>query len=209
MEHGVVYLLTNPVMPGLVKIGMTAQEDVDKRMKELYTTGVPVPFECAYACCVKKSDCAKIEKALHTAFAPQRVNANREFFRIQVEQAKAILELFHHEDVTSDVSAEIENDLTEDDKAATKKAQVHRPALNFYEMGLSKGDELIWKADSSIKATIFSERTVLYQGQEKSLSPLTRDLKGIPYNVAPGPFWIFNDRLLSDIYDETYPLAEE
>lgn len=209
MEHGVVYLLTNPVMPGLVKIGMTAQEDVDKRMKELYTTGVPVPFECAYACCVKKSDCAKIEKALHTAFAPQRVNANREFFRIQVEQAKAILELFHHEDVTSDVSAEIENDLTEDDKAATKKAQVHRPALNFYEMGLSKGDELVWKADPAIKATVFSERTVLYQGVEKSLSPLTRDLKGIPYNVAPGPFWLYNDRLLSDIYDETYPLAEE
>lgn len=209
MEHGVVYLLTNPVMPGLVKIGMTAQEDVDKRMRELYTTGVPVPFECAYACCVKKSDCAKIEKALHTAFAPQRVNANREFFRIQVEQAKAILELFHHEDVTSDVSAEIENDLTEEDKAATKKAQVHRPALNFYQMGLSKGDELIWKADPSIKATVFSERTVLYQGEEKSLSPLTRDLKGIPYNVAPGPFWLFNDRLLSDIYDETYPIAED
>lgn len=39
MEYGIVYLLTNPVMPGLVKIGMTAQEDIDKRMKELYTTG--------------------------------------------------------------------------------------------------------------------------------------------------------------------------
>ena len=25
-------------MPSLVKIGMTAQEDIDKRMKELYTT---------------------------------------------------------------------------------------------------------------------------------------------------------------------------
>ena len=36
MEYGIVYLLTNPVMPGLVKIGMTAQEDIDKRMKELY-----------------------------------------------------------------------------------------------------------------------------------------------------------------------------
>jgi len=35
MEYGIVYLLTNPVMPGLVKIGMTAQEDIDKRMKEL------------------------------------------------------------------------------------------------------------------------------------------------------------------------------
>lgn len=88
MEYGIVYLLTNPVMPGLVKIGvpvpfecMTTQEDIDKRMKELYTT-------CQFACKVKKGDCAKIEKALHTAFAPQRINANREFFRIQVEQAK-------------------------------------------------------------------------------------------------------------------------
>ena len=32
MEYGIVYLLTNPVMPGLVKIGMTTQEDIDKRM---------------------------------------------------------------------------------------------------------------------------------------------------------------------------------
>ncbi len=59
MEYGIVYLLTNPVMPGLVKIGMTTQEDIDKRMKELYTTGVPVPFECQFACKVKKGDCAK------------------------------------------------------------------------------------------------------------------------------------------------------
>ena len=45
-EYGIVYLLTNPVMPGWVKIGMTTQEDIDKQMKELYTTGVPIPFEC-------------------------------------------------------------------------------------------------------------------------------------------------------------------
>ena len=28
MEYGIVYLLTNPVMPGLVKIGMTTQEGI-------------------------------------------------------------------------------------------------------------------------------------------------------------------------------------
>ena len=97
-------------------------------------------FQCQFACRVKKSDCAKIEKALHTAFSPQRINANREFFRIQVEQAKAILELFHHEDVTEEVTDEIENDLTDDDKAAKAKAKVRRPSLNFYEMGMKKGD---------------------------------------------------------------------
>ena len=209
MEYGIVYLLTNPVMPGLVKIGMTAQEDIDKRMKELYTTGVPVPFECQFACRVKKSDCAKIEKALHTAFAPQRVNANREFFRIQLEQAKAILELFHHEDVTGEVTDEIENDLTPDDKAATQNAKVRRPSLNFYEMGMQKGDKLIWKDDPTISVTVISERKVSYNGEETSISSLSAQLKGYKSrHIAPGAHWLFNEKLLSDIYDETYPFEE-
>lgn len=42
-------------MPGLVKIGMTTREDMDSRMKELYSTGVPVPFECQFACKVNVS----------------------------------------------------------------------------------------------------------------------------------------------------------
>ena len=209
MEYGIVYLLTNPVMPGLVKIGMTTQEDIDKRMKELYTTGVPVPFECQFACKVKKGDCAKIEKALHMAFAPQRINANREFFRIQVEQAKAILELFHHTDVTEEVSDEIENDLTDDDKAASVKAQIHRPPLNFYEMGMQKGDVLVWKDDPTVSVTIISERKISYEGEEASISALSAKLKGYKVkHIAPGAHWLYKEKLLSDIYDETYPFEE-
>ena len=98
-NFGIVYVLTNPAMPGLVKIGMTTRDNLDARMKELYGTGVPVPFDCKYACKVKSSDCAKIEKALHTAFAPNRINANREFFQIKPEQVMAILELFNREDI--------------------------------------------------------------------------------------------------------------
>ena len=112
MDYGIVYVLTNPCMPGMVKIGMTERDEIDARLKELYTTAVPLPFDCKYACKVKKLECSKIEKALHTAFAPQRVNANREFFRIAPEQAIAILELFNHEDITEEVKTEIENDLS-------------------------------------------------------------------------------------------------
>ena len=209
MEYGIVYLLTNPVMPGLVKIGMTTREDIDARMKELYSTGVPVPFECQFACRVKKADCAKIETALHTAFSPQRINANREFFRIQVEQAKAILELFHHENVTEEVTDEIENDLTDDDKAATIKAQSRRPALNFFEMGMQKGDVLVWKENPSITVTIISEHKIRYNGEETSISALSALLKGYKVNhIAPGPYWLYKDKLLGDIYDETYPFEE-
>ena len=45
----IVYALTNPAMPGIVKIGMTDRDDVKRRMSDLYTTGVPLPFECAVA----------------------------------------------------------------------------------------------------------------------------------------------------------------
>ena len=208
MEYGIVYLLTNNYMPGLVKMGMTTQKEIEQRMRELYTTGVPAPFVCEYACSVKKADCAKIEKALHKAFSPDRVNPNREFFRIQVEQAKAILELFNHEDVTEEVTAEIENDLTEEDKAASRRGQSHRPPLNFYQMGMQKGDVLIWKDDPQITVSVFSERKVLYNGEEIALSALTRDLKRAKYYVAPTPYWLYNDRPLSEIYDETYPFEE-
>ena len=33
MEYGIVYLLPKLVMPGLVKIGMTTQEDIDKKIQ--------------------------------------------------------------------------------------------------------------------------------------------------------------------------------
>ena len=46
-SKGIVYVLTNAAMPGLVKIGKTAQKDLNKRLEQLYGTGVPVPFDCA------------------------------------------------------------------------------------------------------------------------------------------------------------------
>lgn len=73
----IVYVLTNPAMSGLVKIGKTTQQDVKERMKQLYGTGVPVPFDCAFACQVK--DATEVEKALHFAFGNHRINPNREF----------------------------------------------------------------------------------------------------------------------------------
>lgn len=62
---GIIYVLTNPAMPGLVKIGMTARDDPRVRMDELYTksAGVPVPFHCVRA--VRVDDERAAEKALH------------------------------------------------------------------------------------------------------------------------------------------------
>ena len=65
-ELGIVYVLTNPAMPGLVKIGKTSRSEVDARLGELYSTGVPVPFDCAFAGRVE--DETAVERAFHQAF---------------------------------------------------------------------------------------------------------------------------------------------
>lgn len=142
-NKGIVYLLTNECMPGIVKIGMTSREDMDARLRELYTTGVPLPFDCVYAC---KVDCFKeLEQALHEAFEPQRINPNREFFRIKPSQAIGILKLFNKGNVTAEVVNEMENDLAEEDEKTNPK---RRSSINFTEMGLNVGDSCLPFVDS-------------------------------------------------------------
>ena len=103
MADGIVYLLTNPAMPKMVKIGRTGN-DIDARLSQLYSTGVPLPFECAYA--AKVADMDKVEKAFHNAFGPYRVNPKREFFSIEPEQAIGLLDLMKLEDMTPVVQEE-------------------------------------------------------------------------------------------------------
>ena len=208
-NKGIVYVLTNSAMPGLVKIGMTTRESIDTRMKELYSTGVPVPFDCVYACEVKASDCAKIEKALHKAFEPNRINANREFFSIKSEQATAILELFDRTDITNEVTAEIENDLTPEDKVAGEKIKsTRRPPMNYREMGINVGSKLVFVKDPSIQVIISGDKKVSYNGEELSLTAVTKKLLGITHALQPTAYWEYEGKNLRDIYDETYSLEE-
>ena len=96
----IVYVLTNPAMPGIVKIGMTDRADVQNRMGDLYTTGVPLPFECVIAREIEGRGAAEIERALHTAFGPNRINASREFFEVEPEQVEVLLRVMPGRDVT-------------------------------------------------------------------------------------------------------------
>lgn len=204
-NKGIVYVLTNSVMPGLVKIGMTTRESIDTRMKELYSTGVPVPFDCAYACEVKESDCSNIEKALHKAFEPNRINSNREFFSIKPEQATAILELFDRKDITNEVSAEIDNDLTLADKIANEKVKsFRRPSLNFKEMGIPLNSVLSFINDPNIQVIVIADKKVSYDNEIISLTAVTRQLLNSPRDISPTRYWEHEGKNLRDIYDETY-----
>jgi hypothetical protein len=75
-------------------------------------------------------------------------------------------------------------------------------------MGMQKGDILQWRENPNITISVYTGRSVLYNGKEIAISALTRDLRNAKYYVAPGSYWLFNGKLLSDIYDETYPFEE-
>lgn len=206
-ELSVVYVLTNPAMPGLVKIGMSGGTETDGRLAQLYTTGVPFPFKLEFACRVANPD--EVERALHRAFAPQRVNPKREFFKIEADQAIAILKLLDAAtDVTAAVKAETERDAATDVAAGEAYERARRPNLNFTEMQIPIGSELVSTVNQRI-ATVVAPKKVMFDGAEVSLTAATRAALGSEYSVAPAPYWTFKGRKLSDIYEDTYPASEE
>ena len=199
--EGIVYVLKNPAFTNLVKIGITTRDEVHVRMSELYTTGVPLPFECVYA--GKVDDPKKVEAALHHAFSNTRVNPSREFFDIDESQAIAILKLITIEDVTPVVSNELEKVEEVSKKAGKKYAKSRRPQQNFIEMGIEIGETLT-TVDGEHSCTIAEEKKVNYNGEIMSLTRLTRKIKGIDHNIQPAPHWFYNGKSVKEIYDETY-----
>ena len=204
---GIVYVLTNPAMPGLVKIGKTSQNEVSARISQLYTTGVPLPFDCEYA--VKVADMTQTEEALHTAFRSSRLNPNREFFEIQVDQVTAILNLLMIEDVTPGVDTEAKEDINDADKTASEKFKSRRPDLDFGDLGIPVGAVLEFARNKEEMATVADTNTrtktrVNYQGNEYPISGLTATLLGWQSSYVPnsGRYWNYEGRNLQEIYND-------
>ncbi len=200
MSEGTVYVLTNPAMPGMVKIGKTTR-DVSFRLADLYSTGVPLPFECEYAALVKDVD--ETEKAFHIAFHPNRVNPRREFFNIKSEQAIILLKQMAIEDVTPLVQEKANKIDLEALPSVEKFKKLRRPNQNFFEMGLKKGDILKFGRNDEF-CTILNERQVSYNNEIWFLSNLTKKLLDTTSPMDGYGSWYFNGKNLQDIYNETY-----
>lgn len=198
--EGIIYVLTNPAMPRMVKIGMTTRDEVAIRMNELYTTGVPLPFECSFA--GKTNNLKQVEKALHIAFGPQRINPKREFFEIEENQVIELLKVICSEEVTPEINNELAK-IDEDSKNAGKRYKAKRPNLNFEEMQIAIG-ERIDSASNEDFCTIHSKNKVLYKEEIMSLTRATKLSLDNSYNVAPCPQWNYMEKNLSKIYAETY-----
>lgn len=88
MSRGYVYVLSNPSMPGLVKIGRTTRS-VEQRVNELWQTGVPTPFVVEDD--FHTPDCVELEQIAHNFFSESRLSASREFFAVEAKVAAQFL----------------------------------------------------------------------------------------------------------------------
>lgn len=192
----IVYILTNESMPGYIKIGVT--NDLERRIRDLDNTSLPLPFECFYACTVK--DARFVEKHLHDAFADHRVRTNREFFELSPDRAAAALKLAELEDVTPNGNF-VES---KEDQVAINKAKTRRGNFSFKLLGIPKGSELIFTSgrfpapDREIKAIVVDDKHhIELDGEITTTSAAAQKLTGA--NSLQGSlYWMFEGETLND-----------
>lgn len=89
MASGYVYILTNVSLPGMIKVGRTLR-DSRSRARELFTTGLPTPFQVAFE--IFSDEHEKLEADFHQELHDFRISNNREFFKYPLDKAITLLQ---------------------------------------------------------------------------------------------------------------------
>ena len=203
-EKGILYVLSNPAMPEMVKIGKTTGT-LEDRIKQLSSrTSVPLSFECVIAKVV--DDVNHYEKKMHDAFASRRVNPSREFFYIPSEELIHLFELFPGEYVNSEQNI-FE---TKEEKIAFEKATKKGERFNFKLVGIKKGTTLYFSKDNSITCEVVSNTKVKFRNGIHSLSSagvLAINSLGYNWTKIAGPRHWFLDG--ESVYDLRQRLENE
>ena len=193
MVSGYIYIMTNPALKDMVKIGYAT--DVEARRKQLSTTALPYDYEvyATYETSGNLED-KKLHKMIDNLNPDLRVSANREFFVMSAEDAYELLEAIATISGTKDKLKKVK-------VSPVKKQVVHRPPVNFIKCGIPIGAELVFVEDESVVATVVSERKVQYNGEITSLSAIAGSIKG--GSVQGTYFFTYKGKRISDIAEQT------
>lgn len=196
---GLIYVLTNEAMPGLVKIGLTT-DSVESRIANLSSnSGVPLPFECHFAAEVPDDvNLPKLEKTLHQLFAEHRVNPKREFFKVEPEKVVLALSIGSFKEVTPG-KADID---PVEVQAMEKAKEQRRSRINLAALGINPGDILVLSRDEDVTVTVLAGGKVSYKGETLSLSGAAlKALQSMGYkstSVSGSDYWMFEGELLDE-----------
>jgi hypothetical protein len=82
----VIYVMSNPTFPGLLKIGYTGKE-IEIRRKDLSkATGIPTPFKVEFVYKLHSRG-EELEREIHSYLKEYRTSNQREFFEMGLKQA--------------------------------------------------------------------------------------------------------------------------
>ncbi len=85
-----VYILSNPALPNMLKIGYTKNEPEVRAKQISASTGVALPYKVEWAFQCFNGE--QLEHEVHRELASYRVNQNREFFDIPLAEAQEAIE---------------------------------------------------------------------------------------------------------------------
>ncbi len=213
--RGKIYVLTNDAMPDYIKIGYTAADDVETRMKQLDTTGLPLPFRLH--ACIEVENAQQLERLAHDVFASQRARSNREFFLMEPETAVRYLKAVSLNDASAKWIA-ADQQMIDETGNPLGEAQVVKPkqaSFTFSAAEVPLGAEVQFVRDPSIKAKVVSDTEVEFEGSVIRLSPLTRlifERQGTvnASGAYAGPdYFTFQDEILSDRRRRIFAQANE
>ncbi len=195
---GIVYILTNDAMPGIIKIGIT-EDSVEARIKSLDNTSLPLPFRFYFA--IESKRYKEIEKLAHDTFSSFRVRENREFFKMDPERAVSALK------ISGDKEIKLANKMIDDtggeveDKTVATRRTGKR--FSFDSIGIDVGTELTFTRNEDIKCKVVPDDRVEYQGEVYSLSGLAdKLLRELGYDwksVQGSSFFEYNGKTLYQI----------
>jgi len=191
-DSGVLYVLTNPFMPGLVKVGWTTGSVEDRIYDLSSSTGVPVAFQCHFA--ARVTDMATKEKTLHQLFSDKRVNPRREFFEVAPEKVVLAIRMGAFSEVTPGKSQ-----IPPEEEADTKR----RSNIKLDSIGILPGAVLTLSRGEDIHATVVSGNRVEYEGQPMRLSASAlAALHKLGYTspaASGSDYWMYEGKTLDEI----------
>jgi hypothetical protein len=212
MAKGFLYVAENSSMGNLLKIGHTEKVPTS-RLEELFTTGVPEPFDIAYYALVQNSK--KSEKAVHHLLSRYRYKANREFFGIGVGAAIRVIqetEMLEHEWQNPKIRSDTSNHLISLESRHSVTSEENE--LEAFARAIQRNNlhPFVLSAfyDSNACCCFFK-----FQECVKEFSPLAHEILGIALHtitqfewfdhIKHGLHWLDEDDSMS-YWLETHPM---
>ncbi len=174
MSIGYVYCLSNPSMPGILKIGYT-ERAMEERLQEANSSGTwGPPTDYAIETSKFVSEPNHKEKLIHKILAENRVNPRKEFFRVDVEKVHLLFGLMEE---SVDTKPEPTEKLTGD--------EVLRMFLDAYIYPSEEDSEVKWDTIAYL-FTKWKKNNGYTNGAANNLRSLMVEGYGTPARGAGG-----------------------